>query len=161
KGIEGAWTASASDGRPDLLNLSMRISAQDHSGSRFRRRDLEGLTDAQIASRSSVSVRFALRREAGTFDFEGSFRDEHGAGHSTFEPNLEFLRSLHRLGVALEGKEQDEAHELLGLAMFDVSSAFIESMQAIGYRVPLEKYVAFRIFDVNPEYVGAMADVGF
>jgi len=161
RGLHGAWTASTSEERPELLNVSMQMAGHEHSGSRFARRDFEGLTDAQIQSASSVPVQFELRREAGTLAFEGTFRDGEGAGQFTFQPNMEFPGALRRLGVALEGKQEDEAHELLKLAMFDVSSKFVESMQAVGYSVPLEKYVAFRIFDVNPAYVREMADVGF
>src|SRR5262249_25621711 len=76
-------------------------------------------------------------------------------------PDPEFPKTLRRLGIDLDSKDSDENHLLFTLTIFDVSSAFIQSMQKIGYDVSLEKYISFRIFGVDPAYVRDMASVGY
>src|SRR5687767_13418504 len=48
---------------------------------------LIGLTRDQIMSSAGNVVRFQLKRDAGTFDFEGWFKDGNGSGHFTFGPS--------------------------------------------------------------------------
>jgi hypothetical protein len=158
--VTGSWTAETSDKSSDVLNFSMRTGGHENDGSRFKLADFTGLTPAQVRSASAVDVSFQLRREAGTIRYEGSFRNGEGAGTFTFQPDLEFPKKLSRLGVELEGKQRVE-RELFTLAIFDVSSSFIQSMQSIGYKEALEKYISFRIFAVDPGYVRDMAAAGF
>ena len=159
--VTGSWTASRSEKHEDELDFSLtRAHKRENNGTQFRLVDFTGLTAAQVGSTSAVDVRFEMRREAGTIAFEGAFRNGEGAGTFAFDPNEEFPKALARLGVEL-GKKHDPDDELFTLALFDVSSAFIQSMQAIGYDEPLEKYIAFRIFAVDPAYVRDMASVGF
>src|SRR5262249_7562197 len=133
-GMAGAWTASVSAERPELLNVSLEAPRHDHSGARFRIGDFVGLAGAQVGSPSQVPVRFELRRAAGPFAFEGSSRQGKGAGQFMFEPNPDFPEALRRLGVEPEAKGPDQDEDLFTLAMFDVSTEFIQSMQAIGYK---------------------------
>ena len=159
--LTGSWTASTSDGRDDRLGFSMRTGPHDDNGALIRIGDFTGLEAAQVRSARQVSVRFELRREAGTIAYEGLFRDGQGAGTFTFDANETFLETLKSLGVRDRSLGDDPGKELFTLAIFDVSSSFIRSMQAIGYDEPLEKYVSFRIFGVDPAYVRDMASVGF
>src|SRR5687767_15522298 len=48
---------------------------------------LTGLTRDQIMSSAGNVVRFQLKRDAGTFNFEGWFKDGNGSGHFTFGPS--------------------------------------------------------------------------
>lgn len=161
RGLTGSWTASAFDDRPERLQFSMRTGPDGNMGMTFDRSEFTGLTAAQVRSTSQAPVRFELQREAGTVAFEGTFRDGHGAGQFTFVPNRDYPKMLDWIGVAFEAKKGNEDRELLTLTLFDVSTAFIRSMQMVGYKVPLEKYTAFRIFDVDPEYVREMSALGF
>jgi hypothetical protein len=161
RGAAGTWTADLKDRGSDEIQMSMKADHDGNMGMGFDRADFTGLTLDEVRSDAAVPVRFELRRDAGTIEFEGSFRNGRGRGAYRFLPNPEYPQLLSRLGVHVESKRGDEARELMGLAMFDVSTEFIRSMQAIGYRVDLDKYVAFRIFKVDPEYVRAMAKVGF
>ncbi len=159
--IVGAWTASVSEDRSDQLSFSLQMGRTQHNGSTFDRSEFSGLSAAQVGSTTQVPAQFELRREAGTIAFEGTFRDGQGAGEFTFVPNREFPKQLRSLGVKFEAKSGSEEHELFNLAIFDVSSPFIRSMQSVGYTVPLEQYEEFRIFRVDPAYVRDMAAVGF
>jgi hypothetical protein len=158
--VAGSWSAEISDRDPEKLQLSLRTGRSGQNGTTFRRADFTGLTGAQVRSITSVPVEFELRREAGTIAFTGHFRDGEGDGRFRFAPDPEYPKTLRRLGVALDGG-RDEELELYHLALHDVSTDFIRSMQEIGYRVPVEKFIAFRIFDVDPEYVREMAAAGF
>lgn len=159
--VEGVWIASVSETDPGRLDLSLRTDRSDQNGSYFAISELHGLTSAQIRSDTRVPVAFELRREAGTIAFEGTFRDERGAGEFTFTPDPGYPELLRSLGLELETSRQPEERELLNLTLFDLTVSFIRSMRAIGYDVPLGKYVEFRIFGVDPDYVREMRDVGF
>jgi hypothetical protein len=45
-------------------------------------------------SRSGTNVQFQLKRDAGTFNFEGWFKDGNGSGHFTFTPSSAFASEL-------------------------------------------------------------------
>jgi hypothetical protein len=156
--LTGSWTASLDE---DRINFSMRTNRHDTNGNRYRIEDFAGLTAEQVRSRSAVDARFEMRREAGAVTYEGSFRNGEGAGTFTFAASEAFPKALERLGVELGAHDRDPVQEQFTLAILDVSTSFIRSMQAIGYDVPLEKYIAFRIFSVDPAYVRDMASVGF
>ena len=89
---------------------------------------LVGLTREQVMSTSGTNVSFQLKRDAGTFNFEGWFKDGNGSGHFTFTPNSSFASELSRMGF---GKATDE--QLLSLAMGDTGFAFINELKAQGY----------------------------
>jgi hypothetical protein len=130
-------------------------------------RAFTGLSEENLHAVTAMPVRFELRREAGDTTFEGTFRDGHGAGQFTFVPRPAFLESVRGLGIdtgngkGRHGKNQDQEEQLFGLAVCDVSVAYIKSMIAEGYRLSLEDYQAMRIFDVTPEYIREMRDLGF
>lgn len=161
RGVTGAWTATVSERRSDRLEMSLRFGHSENDGAQYDLAELAGLTGAQLASSTRVPVEFELRREAGTVAFDGTFREGAGAGQFTFTPNHDFPRTLRSLGVDFEPDHGDADHELFVLTLFDVSSEFIRSMQAIGYKVDVQKYVEFRIFKVDPDYVRDMNSVGF
>src|SRR5262249_50916338 len=135
-----------------------QFGGNQHNGSLFDRSAFSGLSASQVRSEKQVPVQFELRRDAGTIAFEGTFRDGQGAGQFTFLPNPEYPRLLRSMGVSFEDKG---GREQFSLAVFDVSTTFIRSMQDIGYRVSLDKYQEFRIFGVDPAYVRDMAAMGF
>ena len=159
RGTSGTWTAYAKDsGR---LQLSMQVEPKGNIGMGFELSQFAGLSWNEVRSVARVPVRFEMRREAGTVSFEGTFHDGRGAGKFTFVANADYRGMLERLGVHLDTKRGEEDCELLNVALFDVSTDFVRSMQAIGYKVTLQEYVTFRIFKVDPAYVREMAGAGF
>jgi hypothetical protein len=168
--IEAAWTASIDQKRPDRIYFSMTEGDGEwhsQSGMTMRLADVTGLTSAQVNAATMTPVRFELRREAGTAVFEGTYRNGKGAGQLSFTGNRGYIDALRALGVDFDLRHRrrsepvDEERSLFTLALHDVSTAFIKSMQAEGYRVPLEKYLSMRIFDVTPEYIHEMRSLGF
>jgi len=160
--VRGGWTATRHKGDAGRLQLQLQ---HDHSnnGQTMDLAALTGLTAAQVAATAPTPVTFSLRREAGTVTFDGTFRNGSGGGEFAFAPNPAYLATLRDLGVPVErakhhGDSADE--QLLSLALLDVSTAFIRSMQAAGYRESLDDYLAMRIFDVTPELVAEYRDLG-
>jgi hypothetical protein len=165
--IDGAWTASTDEKRPDRLYVNITRGKHHNMGTTMRISDFALLTRAQIDAATMTPVRFEMRREAGTSVFEGTFRKGKGAGQFTFTANRSYADAVRALGVPFDLKskrhrrDQSEEEELFTLALHDVSTSFIRSMQAIGFKVSLEKYLEMRIFDITPEYVREMRSLGF
>jgi hypothetical protein len=161
--IDGAWTASVDDKRPDRMYMNITRGRNNNMGSTVRISDYARLTRAQIDATTMTVVHFDLHRDAGDAAFEGTFRNGKGAGEFTFTANRGYVAALRALGLTLElrGHRQTEEEELFALAIHDVSTAFIKSMQAEGYKVSLEKYLEMRIFDITPEYIHEMRSLGF
>jgi len=158
--VKGAWTAVADDDRPDRLQFSMHTARHDQNGSTFAIGDFTGLTAAQVGATTSSDVTFELRREAGTIAFDGTFRNGDGAGQFAFTPDPGYATALKKLGVAFDA-DGDADRTQFQITLFDVSTAFIRSMQELGYHESLDTYQQFRIFGVDPAYVHDMAAVGF
>jgi hypothetical protein len=163
--LDGAWTATIDDEKPGRIHLNMTRSKFGNMGHTFDLATLAGLGEAQVRSAAQVPVQFALRREAGTIAFDGTFRGGNGAGQFTFTPHRTYAATLRQLGLELDldkhGQKRSEEEELFTLAVLDVSTDFIRSLQAEGYKVTLSKYVEMRIFNVTPEYIREMRSVGY
>lgn len=164
--VEGAWTASAYEKKPDRIQINMTTGRHNNMGTSMKLGDFAGLTRAQIDAATMTPVNFQLRREAGNTAFEGTFRNGKGAGQFTFASNPSFFDSVRALGVDVEDRKlrnhaRSQEERLFQLALHDVSVAYIRAMQSEGYRVSLEKYMEMRIFDITPEYIREMRSLGF
>lgn len=163
--VHGSWTASTDNEKPGKFHMNMNRGRHHNFGNTMNVADFAGLTDAQIRASSMTPVQFRLAREAGTVSFEGTFRNGDGAGQFTFTPNRNYVAAVRNLGVELDldghGEKKSEEDQLFTLAVLDVSTAYIKSLQAEGYRLSLEKYLSMRIFNVTPEYIREMRSLGF
>ncbi|HEY3055965.1 MAG TPA: hypothetical protein VGK31_08560 [Thermoanaerobaculia bacterium] len=159
--IRGSWTASAEENGKLHFNFVRRHS---NNGETMTLSQFSGLTESQVRAETQTPVQFTMQREAGTMSLEGTFKDGFGAGQFSFTPNRRYLDEVRSLGVdtseITEDKDDIDEH-LMALAVQDVSTAYIKSMQAAGYRVGLEKYLAMRIFNVSPQLVAEFRDLGF
>ena len=103
-----------------------------------------------------------MSREAGEATFQGTFHKGKGGGQFTFMPQPAFLEGVRALGIDVDRHRKGNRDELLfGLALHDVTVGYIRSLIAEGYRVGLDEYLALRIFDVTPEFIREMRDLGF
>ncbi|HYC88036.1 MAG TPA: hypothetical protein VEO54_02395 [Thermoanaerobaculia bacterium] len=165
--LDGAWTAALDEKRPGSLYLNLTQGRSHNMGSTFQLASFSGLTDAQIRASSTTPVNFEMRREAGTVSFEGTFRNGKGAGQFTFAQDRSYIDKVRALGLEFEldkphrRRNRTDEEDLFSLALHDVSTAFIKSMIAEGYRVSLEKYLTMRIFNITPEYIREMRSLGF
>ncbi|HEY2323492.1 MAG TPA: hypothetical protein VGJ82_11585 [Thermoanaerobaculia bacterium] len=161
--LRGMWTASTWSVK-DIERIQLNMN-REHSnwGQDFKISAFEGLSRAQITSASDAPVKFALRRDAGTISFDGSFRDGEGAGHFTFTPNETYLGTLRSMHISLDDDSErgrTEGEELYRLTMFDVSLDFIRQMRELGYEVGVRDLVRFRIHGVSPEMVRELRSLG-
>ena len=161
--LRGMWTASTWSVK-DIERIQLNMQ-REHSnwGQDFKIAAFDGLSRAQITSASDAPVKFALRRDAGTISFDGSFRDGEGAGHFVFTPNETYLGTLRSMHIALDDDSErgrTEGEELYRLAMFDVSLDFIRQMHDLGYDAGVHDLVRFRIHGVNPDMVRELRTLG-
>src|SRR5687767_5624288 len=146
------------------LQLTMRYRrAQDggsgHSNVGFgiTLDQLDGLTREQVMSAAGNAVRFQLKRDAGTFNFEGWFKEGNGSGHFTFSPNSSFAADLSRQGF---GRANDE--QLQALAMSDVGFAYINELKAQGYdTATIDQLVRMGNHGVRMEYLQGLKSLGY
>jgi hypothetical protein len=155
--VEGRWTLDRrTDGR---MQLNLMYEENSNWGRGIDRADLAGLTEAQIDAPSSTPVAFRIQREAGVFEMEGSFRSGEGAGHFTFRPDRQFASTLRSLGV--EGAEQATDRELMHLAIAGASAASLRELMALDLgRIDLEQLIQLAIFNITPEYVRSLREMG-
>lgn len=163
--IEGTWTADRHDEKPGQIQFNINQGNRHNFGNNFRLSAFTGLSDAQIDAATQTPVKFEMRREAGTFAFEGYFRNGKGAGHVVFTPNTGYVNTLRSMGLELDldkrGRRTEE-EELFTLAALDVSTDYIRSIRAEGFTdLRLQKYTEMRIFDVTPEYIREMRALGY
>ena len=75
------------------------------------------------------SVKFELRREAGTLAFDGSFRDGRGAGLFTFTPRADYIAEMKSLGYT----DDLPLWRRFQLAVHDVGPKYIRALKTEGY----------------------------
>ena len=152
------WTSE------NRLHLTMRYRRTgagnfsfNDSGFNVTLDQLAGLTREQVMSPAGTNVRFQLKRDAGTFDFEGWFRQGNGSGHFTFNPNSAFNSDLSRLGF---GRASDE--QLLSLAMTDTGLAFVNELKAQDYDTStVQQLVKMAHHGVKLEYLQGLKSLGY
>ena len=144
------------------LQLTLRYSRGGGSGFHntgfaIELEKLTGLTREQLMSPMGTNVRFQLKRDAGTFDFEGWFKQGNGSGHFIFTGNSSFNSELSRLGFGRASEEQ-----LLSLAMSDAGLAFINELKAQDYDTnTVEQLVRMANHGVRLEYLQGLKSLGY
>lgn len=137
--------------------VHLQLRENDSSrGSRVNLDRLDGLSLAQLAG--SGPVRFELRREAGTFSFEGVARGGVAAGTYVFTANAEFGARLPQRGLQRPTPEEQRR-----LAASDVGIAFLDEMERLGYARPSATADLIRAADhgVDLAFLREMADLGY
>lgn len=190
--MEAPQTASLSDSctweispgkSADTWQLSMR-HGRSQSGRSVPASSLEGLTAAQLSS--GGPVKFVIRRDAGTFTFEGTARGGVAAGVCSVNLSTTFGPELAKRGISgLTPEDQ------LEMARHDVSLAFVDELRTQKYATPttadlvkagqhgvhltylrgmgalgystgtLAPLIKLRDHGVTPEYAKALASFGY
>jgi uncharacterized protein (UPF0335 family) len=158
----GQWLIEFRTGE-EKIHIEMRYERHDakgnHSSSHGFTIDpgrLTGLSRDQAMS-GGAHVQFQLQRDAGTFNFDGWFKDGNGSGHFTFAPNRSFAAEL-----KAQGFEQPSDEQLRSLAMSDTGFALINELKAQGYDRPnLDQLVNMGNHGVNTEYVQGLKSYGY
>lgn len=127
--LSGEWLVRPTD-TPGRVHLTLMRDQNGMTSSPIALQRLEGLTPAAMSAQGGT-VRFRLRREAGTFDFEGWFRDGRGSGHWDFTPDQRFADELDRRGIG-----RPLPREQLSLGVHDVGLALVDELRRQGYPTP-------------------------
>ena len=151
----GTWELrpSRQDGRVDLRMTERGDSSRSFTIDLNR---LEGLTEAML-SRGRPDLTFNLKRDAGTFEFEGVFRAGIGAGTYTFVPSNTYPGELARRGYSRPTLEQQYS-----LALGDVGLAFLDELNRQRYaKEDIDTLVRAANHGVQYEYLRGMGDAGY
>ncbi|MEP7011319.1 MAG: M56 family metallopeptidase [Acidobacteriota bacterium] len=148
----GSWTANRHGDRIDLESTmsweSVGGSHRWHVGETYPTKDFVGLT-------AGPDVHFELRREAGSFLFEGRFDGAKGSGSFTFAPDPAYPKAMAAIGYKVDPEQQIE------LAMQDVSVTFAREIQSLGLRdTTLDQLMQMRIQGVTADYARALDGLG-
>lgn len=159
--IKGEWTAETYDKDPDKIQINMRYTTEkggrSSNGSSYRFSDLQGLDRGQALAANST-VNFQISREAGTIQFEGTFRDGRGVGFFTFTPNTAFIQTLQGRGFT-----DITTSRLMSAVNVDLTLAFVDDFLSIGFPAPLrlKDAIKAKIFNVNSAFVSELRSTGF
>lgn len=117
---------------------------------------LQGWDEAQVQS-GAGRAHFQLRRDAGSFTFDGQFAGGKGEGEWTFAGSAAFARELEKRGPGLGAAE-----ELFTLALNDVGLAYLGEMAGAGYGgLSAAQLVALHSNGVRADYVAELRRAGY
>jgi beta-lactamase regulating signal transducer with metallopeptidase domain len=154
EGGPGTWDVRASM-KAGYVYLQLR-ELHSSSGTDVPLKQLEGLSAQQLES-GSGPVRFTLRRDAGTFTFNGIVGGGVGAGTYTFAPNPSFGAELEKRGFG-----RPTEREQYRMARSDVSLAFVDEVKAQNYTdVSTSQLVRAGDHGVNSDYLRSMGELGY
>lgn len=158
--ITGEWIASLKTDEADKINLSFHYRSprggMNNSGKNFSFGELQGLTREQTAG-ARTEVNFRLVREAGTFQCEGFFKENRGAGFWTLTTNQNFVAAMRSRGY-----DNLSENDLFSAAFHDLSAKFIDDLKSAGFdRLTFNELNEASIFRVTPEYIREMKSAGY
>jgi beta-lactamase regulating signal transducer with metallopeptidase domain len=161
------------------------VELNSSTASNIRVDQFDGLTAAQLTGPGG-QVQFRLRRDAGTFSFEGVMRSGVGAGTFTFVLNPTFADDLAKRGfsrptlqeqyelaradigfafldeLTKQGYAMPRTDELLRAAQHGVHVTYLQEMGALGYRLgSLDALITLRDHGVSPSYIREMVQYGY
>jgi hypothetical protein len=156
--LEGTWTAQYAgrrDEAPDPTRIYLQFNYDtSNMGHTWLASELSGLD----LSRDADNIVLELRREAGTIKMSGNVRARRGFGIFDFVPNNDFARQI----GATPGRRELTPRRLFALAVHNVSRAWIQQLESLGYRnLDLDDLLAMRIHGVTPEFITEMRQHGF
>jgi beta-lactamase regulating signal transducer with metallopeptidase domain len=180
--VPGTWEirATSTEGTVRLRLVEVNSS----SDSTIALAQLEGLTAARLAG--DGPIQFRLRRDAGTFTFDGVLRRGVGAGTFSFaaDPNFpaelakrgfarptareQYQLARHDIGFAFvdelntQGYGKPQTADLVRAGQHGVQVTYLREMGALGYRLgSLEPLIELRDHGVTPSYVRELAELGY
>lgn len=156
--VEGTWTAQYAGGRKGEPPDTSRIHLQFHrdrsnTGQTLPAAALPGLD----LDRDAEHLTIELRRDAGTIALTGDVRRRRAFGIFDFTPNPGFAREI----GAAPGRRPLTPERLFALAVHDVSRAYIQELESLGYaKLGLDDLLAMRIHGVTPEFIRELRALG-
>jgi beta-lactamase regulating signal transducer with metallopeptidase domain len=181
--LPGTWEVRPTETK-GTVHLRL-VEVNSSTGSNVPIDQLEGLTAAQLAGPGGP-VQFRVRRDAGTFTFEGVIRNGVGAGTFSFTPDANFPGELakrgfdrptaaeqyqmarHDVGFAFldelnrQGYVKPKTSDLVRAGQHGVQATYLRDMGALGYRLgSLDPLITLRDHGITPDYVRELAGLGY
>jgi hypothetical protein len=151
--LEGAFTLGARDKDPDN-RVHLNLVYNDGHSNYGRMVERSALTDVV---RTGDRITFALRREPGTFTFEGRGSLDRASGWYGFTGNQEFRQQMEKLGF-----RNIEPKELFVFAMDDLTVAKVRQLQQlVSNTLDTPELVQMINHGAGFTYVQAMTGLGF
>jgi beta-lactamase regulating signal transducer with metallopeptidase domain len=151
----GTWEVRPSQ-EPGRVQVHLREGKSSY-GTTVDAALINALAPGQLGREGPVA--FSIRRDAGTFTFEGVMRKGVGAGTFSFTPDPAFAVELVKRGFARPTGIQQRR-----LAGADIGYAYLDELNRQGYQKPdLAQLVRAAEHDVNLTYLRDMGhwDTGF
>ncbi len=181
--VPGTWEIRPTETK-GIVHLRI-VELHSSTGTNVAIDQLEGLTGAQLNG-AGGPVQFKVRRDAGTFTFEGIIRNGVGAGTFTFAADTAFPGEMAKRGFARptadqqyqlarhdigfpfideltkQGYGKPQTSELVRAGQHGVQAEYLRDMAALGYRLgTLDALIMLRDHGVTPAYVRELADSGY
>ena len=159
-----SWKKRTTDG----LNLNMeRRTERGHSnmGQTYDFSELQGLTREQVLA--GGPVRFSLVREAGTVEFEGSFRNGRGSGTYSFNGNPSFVSAMKSRGFDFEESarrrdEREPEDRQFAAAVLGVTTALADDLLSADFgKLDVDDLFKAAIFKIDSKFMREMKASGF
>ena len=129
------WRVEREAGQPPgQVQLTFAYRTEHHSSSDSHTAQLSafaGLTETQLASPTLTTVRFAIRRDAGDFDCDGSARADRASGTCDFRASPAFAALLQSRGIG-----SAEPADLFQLAYVDIGRDYLDELDRQHYPTP-------------------------
>jgi hypothetical protein len=157
-------------GKSDGIHLSLERRTErggrNQMGQTYDFSELQGLTREQ--AQGTGPVRFALVREAGRVDLEGSFQNGRGSGTFTFTPNGSFLGAMKSRGFDFETVSVRDNHrgepgeKLFAAAMLNVTTALADDLLSADFgQLDVDDLFKAAIFKVDSKFMREMKASGY
>jgi hypothetical protein len=167
KADENDWQKD--DGKPDGLHLSLERRSErggrHQMGQTYDFSELQGITREQ--AQGSGPVRFALVREAGRVDLEGSFQNGRGSGTFTFTPDRGFISAMKGRGFDFEKQESwhergEPENRVFAATMLNVTTALADDLLSADFgQLDVDDLFKAAIFKVDSKFMREMKASGF
>ena len=149
--LNGAFTLRATQ-EGNRVNINFQY--EDGRSNWGRTFDRSALSDV---SRNGDQIKFAMRRDAGTFTFEGKGTEDRAAGWYDFAPSADFQRGLEKLGF-----RDIEPRDMFVFAMDGLSLDGVRQLQRlVSDTVDTDGLVRLINHGAGLEFIQSMTDAGF
>jgi beta-lactamase regulating signal transducer with metallopeptidase domain len=152
--LPGTWSVRPTK-TPGIVSVQISERRNSNSGFDIALSELEGLTGSGLSSNGPV--KFSIRRDAGSINFEGTIRSGVGAGTFDFTPSATFGAEM-----AKRGYERPSNEDLYILARGNVGAAYLDELASQKYTRPsLDELLRASDHGVDLEYLRDMGRAGF
>ena len=158
--LTGEWSARLDTEKPGMLNIIFtrrpNITTINQTGKNIALNELQNLSPQTIAS-GGPNVNFRIVREAGTFEFEGLFKDGRGVGFWTLTPNQSFVSAMRNRGY-----DNLTENDLMSAVLSNLTAKFIEDLKSVGYgSLEFGKLLRAGSRNVTPDFIRDVQSAGF